>query len=76
MKYKPGYYVVCPAGTSDMDIVWSDGESLFYPGSEEPVDIGFIVMMTKEPLDMNAIPMAPFVDPFESNLDAHGNGEE
>ena len=63
MQYERGYYVVCPAGTSDFDIAYSDGESFYMAGSEDPVDINMFVMMSKSPFEPATIEPVELVDP-------------
>lgn len=75
MRYKPGYYLVCPAGTSDTDIAWTDGEAFYMPGTEKPIDLGLFVMMSEGPINLQDVPAPPFVDPFDSNVGPEDNGD-
>lgn len=68
MRYKTGYYVVCPAGITSFDIAWTDGDNFYMPGSADPIDLGLMVMMSSEPVDISSIQNVTLVDPFESNV--------
>lgn len=68
MRYKEGYYIVCPGGTSEFHIAWSDGEHFYVPGNAEPVDLRLFVMMSQEPFKVSAVDWGALVEPHEIKL--------